>query len=165
MFKWRIYCTNEGDVGWQELWSVAKPTTCPNNVAHSVNPNSVQDIGQEIESVHLYKDKVVNTTSYMRVSKIKYHTSIQGTIRSVKLGIHSDTGVTSYDVQIFDQTNKTELIETTLTNTDIEDNIKTTGVIQSPPSDDFILEVNVKRNGGTGSIYVSEIIIMSEVDN
>lgn len=54
--KWRIFCTTEGN--WVETWATAEPTTCPNDTAHTINIDSIQNI-EQITS----QDVVVRNTS------------------------------------------------------------------------------------------------------
>lgn len=164
MFKWRIYCTEISDQGWQELWSSIAPTECPNDVEHSVNLNSIQQLAKESEVLHLYVNKAVSTLFYMRIVKLRYVSTIQGSIRRIDLGIHCDGTTTSYNVQCYDQTNETQLAEETLTNTDAENNTQSI-IISNAPIGEFNLEINVKTNNGTGNVYISEITIIAEQEN
>ncbi len=40
--EYRIYCITESQ--WVSTWATSPPSQCPNNVAHTVNPNSVQEL-------------------------------------------------------------------------------------------------------------------------
>jgi hypothetical protein len=42
VYKWKIYCTTEN--AFIEGWSETAITTCPNNTAHTVNPDSVSEV-------------------------------------------------------------------------------------------------------------------------
>jgi hypothetical protein len=83
-----------------------------------------------------------------------------GTLRRVKLLSYIDSGATSYDVEVIDRDNNVQLIENNFTNTSEEVQEQTMGVISSPPSSKTILEVNVKKTGGTSNKYarISEIV-------
>jgi hypothetical protein len=41
--KYQIYCTSENN--WSVGYGTQEPTTCYNDTAHTINPNSVQDLG------------------------------------------------------------------------------------------------------------------------
>jgi hypothetical protein len=42
VYKWKIYCTTEN--AFVEGWSETAITTCPNDTAHTVNPDSVSEV-------------------------------------------------------------------------------------------------------------------------
>lgn len=44
VYKYRIYCVTEGQNVYE--WAESTPTTCPNNTAHTINPNSISIIQQ-----------------------------------------------------------------------------------------------------------------------
>ena len=43
VYQYRIYCITEGHV---YEWNTIEPTTCPNNTAHTINPNSISIVDQ-----------------------------------------------------------------------------------------------------------------------
>ena len=161
--KWRIYCQEPGDEGWQTVWWNMQPTNCPNSNDHAVNVYSVQEIANETEQIRLTDlNKTVATTNYTRVARAVYNTTILPPIRRIKGTLYCDGTTTSYDVKIVDSTNVTTLLEATLTNTDEETVALNIGTIDTPPSSEFVAEIYVKRNDGTGSVYVNELIVISE---
>lgn len=52
--KYRIYCTT--DNVWRYIWDNVPPTTCPDDVGHGVNSNSVEIIQIEIEKNITFTD-------------------------------------------------------------------------------------------------------------
>ena len=44
LYKYRIYC--QTDSKWEYIWNDIAPTTCPVNVAHTVNSNSIGELAQ-----------------------------------------------------------------------------------------------------------------------
>lgn len=160
--KWRIYCKEPGDEGWQYVWWDMEPTNCPNSNDHDVNKFSVKQIAQETERIRLVLDKTVSVNYYTRVVHNDYNTEILNPIRRLKGHLYCDGTTTSYTIKLFDITNQTTLLETTGTNTDPNAAIATIGTIDSPPSGEFTFEIHVKRNNGTGNVYVDDFIIYSE---
>lgn len=162
MFKWRVYCTEAGDTGWKTVWSASEPTECPNDPSHTINTQSAQQLSREALAVQTTLDRRVVTLSFMTVKRINYSTSVLGPIRSIRIGSYIEGSTTSYDVKCTDITSQTTLASTTLTNTDFDYSVHDVGTVSSPPSTDFVLEVAVKKNNGTGSIKIEEIVITSE---
>lgn len=162
MFKWRLYCTDAGDTGWQEVWSSTPPVECPNDAGHSVNAESVQQLGQETQVIHQILERVVSLSFYTCVARVNYQTSVQGSIRAVLIGSFVDGTTTSYTVECLDATNRNVLVSNTFSNTDPEYALARIGTIASPPSGDFNLEVRVKRDDGTGNVYVREVVFVSD---
>ncbi len=162
--KWRIYCTEPGDEGWQTAWSDAAITTCPNNASHSVNANSVNGIALEEEAFRITPTILdSNSTEFLRMVRIHYSTSQHGTLRRIKFIGNKDGNISSYDVEVYDVTNQVSLISTNFTNTGVDD-FNDLGAISSPPSGDAILEINAKQTGGTGnsSFHIDQIIVYGE---
>jgi hypothetical protein len=162
--KWRIYCTEPGDEGWQTAWSDTVITTCPNNVSHSVNPNSTSEIGWEKEAFRLTPTITTSKSSkLLRIERIHYSTLQHGNLRRVKFIGNKEGNVSSYDVEVYDVTNQTSLVSGNFTNTGIDD-INDVGTISSSPSGDVILEINAKQTGGTGNsgFYIDQIIVYGE---
>ena len=149
--KWRIYCTEPGDEGWHTAWSDMAITTCPSNVAHSVNSNSVTEIAREKEAFRITPTILdSDSTELLRMARIHYSTSLHGTLRRIKFIGNKEGNISSYDVEVYDVTNQVSLISANFTNTGIDD-LNDLGVISSPPSGDVILEINAKQTNGTGT--------------
>jgi hypothetical protein len=68
--KFRIYCITEA--GWSEgILETGEPSTCFNNAAHEVNPNSVQEIQSISETVVTVKEESTNTGGYFSCTSYK----------------------------------------------------------------------------------------------
>ena len=65
--QWRIYCTEVGDEGFHTVWSDTTPTTCPNNVAHSINPNSISAVQTARELTRINHVQNVTTSEYFQI--------------------------------------------------------------------------------------------------
>ncbi len=162
--KWRIYCTEPGDEGWQTAWSDTAITTCPNNAVHSVNSNSVNEIALEEEAFRITPTILESdSTEFLRMVRIHYSDSHHGTLRRIKFIGNKTGNISSYDVEVYDVTNQVSLISTNFTNTGVDD-LNDLGAISSPPSGDVILEINAKQTDGTGTsnLYIDQIIVYGE---
>ena len=113
-------------------------------------------------------DKVINTslssingiinTSYKRFGVYGYDgITTVGRIKKITIVGYKDNGVTNYSVRVFDVTNSKTIVET-IFNNDVEDMLDM-GMIENIPNDSAIIEIQIKKNGGTNSqkVYVSNI--------
>ena len=161
--KWRIYCTDPSDVGWQEVWSDTSPNECPNNASHSVNLQSVQELEQSQELFRINVNGESKTkNNYERLINFQYIPIINGIIRTARVLAYMDSDITNFDIQIFDVTNQNELVSIQNDNT-IEEVSMELSPISNVPSGNSVLELSVKKNGGKGNskVYVNEIIFYS----
>lgn len=162
--KYRIFCTEPGDEGWQYTWSDTPLTTCPNNVAHSVNSNSVQQVAVELESFRITPTLISSANSeWKRIVSFPYSTAQYGPLRRIKLTGKMTGNITSFDVEVYDVTNVVSLATTNFTN-NVDDQLLIIDPILSPPSSDVHIEINVKKNGGIkkDEVIVEQIIIFGE---
>ena len=162
-YKYRIYCTEPSDIGWQEIWSDVPPTTCPNNASHSVNSSSVQKIGEEKEVLRMSNlNKKIKISQFTKILSTYYDTKKFGKLRRVKLVSYKDNSVTSYDMEVLNLSDANILISNNHTNND--SNLEDIGLITSFPNYEVFLEINCKKNGGniTNKIYINEVIFYSE---
>jgi len=159
---WRIYCTDAGDTGWQEIWSNTAPTTCPNDIGHTVNSDSIQHIAREVEVLRIsgMDTKELQTEYMTRFVQFQYDTDILGPIRRIKVIARGTDGVTSFDLQVYDITNLISLVDTTETNTE-PDVVIDMGAIITPPSGSVIIEVSGKRNTSSGSVFMDEVVVFA----
>lgn len=75
--KYRIYCTTEG--GWVYTYATSPPTTCPTNVAHTVNADSTS--GEIISVDHT---EVINEATYeVKNNSLSINTSTTSTTLSL----------------------------------------------------------------------------------
>ncbi len=160
--KWRIYCTEPGDEGWQYVWADTVPTECPNDPGHSFNVDGIALVGREIPLIRIFPHtQIVRGVNYTEVATCHFDPDdYNGTLRRVKVLSYLDSGATSYDVEVYDRDNNVQLVESNFTNTSGEVQEQSTGVISSPPTSKTVLEINVKKTGGNNNRYarVGEII-------
>ncbi len=159
--KWRIYCTEPGDVGWQFAWSDSPISECVNNPLHSVNPNSVNQVAREKEQFRLNPSFAsrVKSNKLVRVATFEYDPLISGPIRRLRIVGNIGAFAGSYDVELYDVTNRTRLSLDTFTN-ETPDEIQVTSVVNSPPGSKALLEVNARKVTGVGQAGVSFFQIM-----
>ena len=158
--NYRIYCNTE--VGWVSTWSDTAPTACPNDAGHSVNENSVQElsISQELLRIPIHANSKSNTFS--RLSKFQFNPTVNGTIRTAKAICYKEGTMTDFTVQIYDATHNLEIINVTISNT-VEETVVDLGAVTNHPTENCVLEVSIKRNGGNSKsiAYVDEIVLYS----
>lgn len=161
---YRIYCTEPGDVGWQEEWSDTAITTCPNNAAHSVNPNSVQTLRISVPLIRVsIEPYTINETFYFRIANFEILPQREEfTIREIKCIAFQEGDITSFDIQIVDTTNQNLIATQNSTNTN-EQTLVDLGTLSNIPTDTATLEVWTKRNGGStdSSINIVEVVFYS----
>lgn len=161
--KWRIYCITES--GWQEQWSDTSLTECPNDAGHTINTASIQELEKSKELLRIPISnslRGVSTTDYQRVTKFQFNPTLYDTLRVVKIIAYKDGNATSFDVQLYDATNQNELCIGNFTTT-VEETVSSLGSVSNLPTEECVLEVNIKRNGGTqrSTIYIDEIVLYS----
>ena len=163
--KYRIFCTEPGDIGWKEVWSSTPPIECPNNNLHTINSNSIQNLenSKEIFRVNSLSISTKNN-SFTRIAKLFYSKSFD-TVRLVKGIVYKTGSMDSFDIQIFNITeNKEILLCSGLTNINEEISIDLGEISTSnAPTMDSIIEINVKRNGGSkkDEVFINEIVFMT----
>jgi hypothetical protein len=166
--RWRVYCEEPGDEGWQYIWSDTAPTGCPNDAGHSYNANSIKQIGREVPLLRLTPHtRQVKGSNYTEIATVSFNPDdYDGTLRRIQALSYMDTGTTSYDIEVFDLDNNVQLITNNFTNASEEVERNTSGVISSPPTGHTTLEINVKKTGGNNKKYarVEEIIFYFGVD-
>lgn len=164
--RWRIYCTEPEDEGFKYVWSDTAPTECPNDSGHSYNSNSISQIGREAPLLRLVPHtRKVRGSNYTQIAIISFNPNdYDGTLRRIQALSYMDTGTTSYDIELFDLDNNTQLITNNFTNEEVEKNAS--NVILFPPTSPTTLEINVKKTGGNNRKYarVEEIIFYFGVD-
>lgn len=103
----------------------------------------------------------VHTTSYKSTGAFKFPGSTAaGIIDYIEIISHMDEACTSYSIRVYDLTNGAILAEATgLDNTSAK--IQDLGVISNIPSDPAVLEVQLKRVGGSNSdsIYLDSVLV------
>jgi len=161
--KWRVHCTEPGDEGWKYIWADSVPTGCPDDSGHSFNSDSIALVGRERALLRIAPHtRTVRGVNFTEIAVFSFDPDDhEGTLRRVKVLSYLDDGATSYDVELFDRNNNTQLIESNFTNMSGEHLEQYTGVLSTPPTSKTVLEVNVKKTGGNNNKYVriSEIIL------
>jgi len=100
-------------------------------------------------------NKSSKKTSYTTVGRIVYLGSkIIGNIIEVDAIMYMDSGVDSYDIRFVDKTNSSVIIAEKSGITNTEDAIIEITEISNLPSDKSRLDIQVRKNGGTGNTYV-----------
>ena len=161
--KYRIFCTETGFEGWKEFWSDTYPTTWPENPTFQVNPNSVQLTELSVELIRINNRATTRNSSFTRVLRFSYNPERVGIIRFARGILYSVEGIDSFDLQIYDVTNDNELLSVTnMVNTN-EEIIMTLGELSNVPTTESIIEVNLKKNGGSfwDTVNLDEIIFYS----
>ncbi len=104
----------------------------------------------------LPKKDTYSNTSYTRAASYIYNPTIN-TLYCVKVLSYMDTGITSYDLQLFDKTHGNIIVTKNSTNTDEE--LVDVGTLTNMPTVESILELNVKRTGGkkNNNVYLESI--------
>lgn len=68
VYKYRIYCVTESQNVYE--WNTAAPTTCPNNTAHTINPNSISVVDQRSPAIVSIKQESVPTGGFFKTETI-----------------------------------------------------------------------------------------------
>lgn len=123
-------------------------------------------ISSHVAIFTIYTKENINIQYYLDTSK---HSSYRRVIKPISVPAMSygkcktisymDPSMTSYDIKIFDKTHNTVVLETNLTNT--EETEQPLGTLSNLSTDPWILEVFVKRNGGSNknTIFLESIKI------
>lgn len=69
VYQYRIFCNTESQNVYQ--WGTVAPTTCPNNTAHSINPNSISVVDQIASNAVKIQSESVPTGGYFRSETFK----------------------------------------------------------------------------------------------
>ena len=69
VYKYRIYCITEAQNVYE--WNTETPTTCPNNTAHTINPNSISIVGQLSTNLVKIQQETVPTGGNFRAETFK----------------------------------------------------------------------------------------------
>lgn len=64
IYKYRIYCITEGQNVYE--WNTVEPTTCPNNTAHTINPNSISIVDQRAPNITTIAQETVPTGGWFK---------------------------------------------------------------------------------------------------
>ena len=162
-YKWRILCTVHG---WVYGWADTPITICPIEASDLVDLSTTVQVGREIETFVLTPTVFqIKNSNYNRVSSVVYNSDINGTLSRVKVMSYMDSGLTSYNVEVYDRTNNVSLVNATFTNTgDISE--QNVGLIATPPDGKVTIEINVKCTGASNKYAnISQIIFYTRKEN
>jgi hypothetical protein len=163
IYNYQIFCTTE--CAWKHTSSVGEnpPTACPLDGGHTVNLDSV--FIESTTTPDYTHDKVLtpkktdyNNDVYMRVYTYIYAVTSGTVLTNIKVLSNKDPAITSYDVKVTDITHNNILLTKNLTNT--VEQVNDLGVLTNIPTTESIIEVCVKKNGGTKKDYVHVETIM-----
>ena len=124
--------------------------------------NNVISKYDKIVGIPLSANAGINNTTYQRYGIYGYDGSTTiGKIQKITIIGYKDTNVTNYSVKIFDLTNSLTIAEVTFTNT--SENIVNMGTLSNIPDNPAIIEIQVKKTGGTTlqKAYVSSVTFLS----
>ena len=161
-YKWRIYCTEPGDEGWQYVWSDTEPTECPNNPAHSININSISKKMVERQVLIIYPNlSKIKSEKFTNAASIEYDVNSLGTPRRASFIIDITGDITNFDVQLYDNTNQVVLLTQTFNVVSYNTEIYTTDAIGNTIGGRINMEISIKKNDGKNSskIDLKQIII------
>jgi hypothetical protein len=68
IYNYRIYCITEGKNVYE--WNTAAPTTCPNNTAHTINPNSISIVDERAPAVTSIQQETVPTGGWFKTETL-----------------------------------------------------------------------------------------------
>jgi len=64
VYKYRIYCISEAQNVYE--WNTTQPTTCPNDTAHTINPNSISIVDQRSPTIFQIQQETVPTDGWFK---------------------------------------------------------------------------------------------------
>ena len=162
--KWRIYCRDPSDEGFHTVWTDVEPTTCPNNPAHEVNPNSASIIAREVISQTLTPPyPKYSSLYYARVATL-FLDSQDPPIRRITAFANVDTGADSYSLELYDRTTHTSLGEVTFTNTSLEE-VVLPAITLNPGINKIDVNVKYQKTALLGrkyNVYLDKICVYAE---
>lgn len=118
--------------------------------------------GQQKKLLKLNQAKNTSTknTSYTTMYSFTYTGSEIDSINKITLLSYMDSGITSYDIRLFDVTHSAVIASANYANTNQA--IKTITAFSNLPTTDSICEIQAKKNGGSNgsTIHVDDITII-----
>ncbi len=157
---YQLYC--EDEVAAVTIWSTSEPTTCPNNPAHIITPESVSFSRNACSYYRSgYIKKLIDSDLPMEAASISWSGPIYaGNIIAVEvLCSHSDAS--DYVVRLVDTSNASIIATVTLDNT--RNTINSLGEILYQPADKTILSLEAHRVGSTGIVNVIDAVIYTDL--
>ena len=164
--RWRIYCTEPGDVGWQYAWSDTQITQCPNNPAHTVNPNSVQQITLEKQANVIFPTlSSFKISTFTNAATIEYDVNAHGIIR--RLNFMAELRGTSSDfaVRLVNADTSTVLYEESIMISSGDPALYTIGPMDLSMSGRFTLDIDFRRTSGVGTVDIRHLMLYAYKEN
>ena len=156
--KYRIYCITEDT--YVSGWASEPLTVCPNNAAHTVNPDSVQEIDFEQQAFVYVSPIATPNTDYTKVFTFDYNSNTLGPFRRLTLNARCEGASDLFSIKVVDYTNQATLIETALQNG--SENVSlNVGTTESPPSGQFFLEIYAKASVADSTVTIDQVILDS----
>jgi hypothetical protein len=149
--KYRIYCITEGV--FHTVWSLNPPTQCPVDTGHSVNLDSVTEVGASETVIRTATPTNVNdwSTVFQTINSARRPTEFIKCIYAVEDGTGS---IRLYDVSTPSVLSQV-LSLTSTTGPTILNMPAMTGSIET----DTIIELQIKKDGGAGDMVLETIFL------
>jgi hypothetical protein len=155
---WKLFCTTENI--WISVWSDTQPDVCPNNDLHEIVASTINILNKETEMIHFSNlNKIISSDVFTRIVLINYHFNTYQTLKRIKCIAYCTGTTTSFTFKLVDLTTASVLLTSTSENT-TPDIVTDLGVIEISPTDDAVLELIVKRDNGSGSIYIDNVSVL-----
>ena len=160
---WRIYSTEPGQEGFVYVWADTAPTEIPGHPEYSFNENSISDSKHEMlqHQANPYSTQS-NTTVWQRVALVHYCSCLLGPLHRVKVISNNTLDGQNHIFELYDVTNATSLLVSDTITSTIPDTVTSLDIVDNPPSDDFLLEINVKSSSSSNFVEMSKFLVYSE---
>lgn len=113
VYQWKLYCITESAV--VTGFSSTAPTTCYNNPAHTINPNSISQIDTPTYNTFTINQQI-NTNVFTPMCDINFAgTTLVGTVYSIQMVMWGVSSATN--IRLVDTTNSSNVIATLTTAT------------------------------------------------
>lgn len=157
--KYRIYCNDEEI--YKIVWSDIAPTSCPDNILHSVDLNKIDllDISEEVFRINI--NKTSNNINFKRLVRFSYDPQSTSIFRRVKALVYKVGSIINFNLQIYNITENIELLNVILDNTNQEKTIEVGLINVLPASIESIIEISIKINNSISDgsmVYLDEVI-------
>jgi hypothetical protein len=157
-FQYRILCTIHS---YQYEWADTEPTTCPIDPEDPINSDATCIVNQ-LRPAGQFAPNItsVSLSQPIRVGDIYFDSINMGTLSRIGIFSYCDVGVTSYTIEIYDNTNLQSLGSATFSNTNdytlnIIDNINVSDT--APVMIEIFVSVNSTISGKNA--YISRMIL------
>ena len=134
-------------------WGLVTDQSELDNLFQLDEQDSIQKMhNSHIKDINYGGTRNISNQSYSRVYQFKYNGNICHEILKVNIIVRATRSNTEYSVRLYDTQNLKAVVEKTgLNNTNSSQSIDL-GIILYQPSTDTVLELQIKRNSGSGKI-------------